>query len=278
MDSLPSPDNDLIAQARAGDEDAFAQLVLRHQGAIKSYLYRLTACREDAEDLVQEVWIGVYTRLAAFEERSSVRAWLFAIATQLAMDHDRARARWPVDAQDKAKALAAADPEIPDLLRRTQWESPHARYEIREHIDFCFTCMLKTLPLEEHIALMLVDIYDFSDAEAAEVLGRSVDVGNQLLLQARTTMKGIFEQRCALINLQGVCHQCTELNSLFNPHQAEQQELMKLDLVRAAQEPAGQDLYALRTALVRSIDPLNAAGTNLHEVMMQVVRQASGTG
>jgi len=48
-------DNELVAQATSGDEDAFAQLVLRHQGTIKSYLYRLTACREDAEDLAQEV-------------------------------------------------------------------------------------------------------------------------------------------------------------------------------------------------------------------------------
>jgi hypothetical protein len=64
---------------------------------------------------------------------------------------------------------------------------------------------------------------------------------------------------------------------LFNPHQAEPQELAKLDLVQAAQEPANQDLFELRTALVHSIDPLNGAGTNLHEVMMRVVRQASGS-
>jgi RNA polymerase sigma-70 factor, ECF subfamily len=261
----------------SGDEDAFAQLVLRHQGTIKSYLYRLTACREDAEDLAQEVWIQSFTRLGTFEGRSSVRTWLFAIATHVATEHHRVRARWPVDAQDKAKALAAADPEIPGILRRTHWESPRARYEMREHVDFCFTCIMKTLPLDEHIALMLCDIYAFTAHEAAEVLGRSVEVVAPLLHEARTAMRHIFEQRCSLINQQGGCHQCTELNSLFNPHQAEPQELAKLDLVQAAQEPANQDLFELRTALVHSIDPLNAAGTNLHEVMMRVVRQASGS-
>jgi RNA polymerase sigma-70 factor (ECF subfamily) len=274
---MDSSDHALVARATSGDEDAFAQLVLRHQAPIKSYLYRLTACREDAEDLAQEVWIGVFTRLGTFDGRSSVRTWLFAIATHLAMEHHRAKARWPVDAQDKAKALASADPEIPEILRRTHWESPHARYEMREHIDFCFTCIMKTLPLEEHIAFMLCELYDFTGIEAAEVLGRSVEIVKDLLHQARTTMNRIFEQRCALINQQGVCHQCTELNGLFNPHQSEERELMTLDLVRAAQEPTRQDLFALRTALVRSIDPLNAAGTNLHEVIMQVVRQASGS-
>jgi RNA polymerase sigma-70 factor, ECF subfamily len=270
-------DSDLVAQVTSGNEDAFAQLVLRHQGTIKSYLYRLTACREDAEDLAQEVWIQSFTRLGTVEGRSSVRTWLFAIATLVAMEHHRVRARWPVDAQDKAKALAAADPEIPGILRRTHWESPRARYEMREHVDFCFTCIMKTLPLDEHIALMLCDIYAFTAHEAAEVLGRSVEVVAPLLHEARTAMRHIFEQRCSLINQQGGCHQCTELNSLFNPHQAEPQELAKLDLVQAAQEPANQDLFELRTALVHSIDPLNAAGTNLHEVMMRVVRQASGS-
>jgi RNA polymerase sigma-70 factor (ECF subfamily) len=270
-------DSDLVAQVTSGNEDAFAQLVLRHQGTIKSYLYRLTACREDAEDLAQEVWIQSFTRLGTVEGRSSVRTWLFAIATLVAMEHHRVRARWPVEAQDKAKALAAADPEIPGILRRTHWESPRARYEMREHVDFCFTCIMKTLPLDEHIALMLCDIYAFTAHEAAEVLGRSVEVVTPLLHEARTAMRHIFEQRCSLINQQGGCHQCTELNSLFNPHQAEPQELAKLDLVQAAQEPANQDLFELRTALVHSIDPLNAAGTNLHEVMMRVVRQASGS-
>ena len=148
---------------------------------------------------------------------------------------------------------------------------------MREHIDFCFTCIMKTLPLEEHLAFMLCEIYDCTDAEAAEVLGRSVGAVNDLADQARTTMKRIFEQRCGLINPQGPCRQCPELNSLFNPHQAEPQELAKLELVRAAQHATPQDLFVLRTALVRSIDPLNAAGSNLHEVLMRVVRQASGS-
>ncbi len=270
-------DNELVAQATSGDEDAFAQLMLRHQGLMKSYLYRLTACREDAEDLAQEVWIQSFTRLGTFDGRCSVRAWLFAIATHMAREHHRVKARWPVEAQDKAKALAATDPEIPEILRRTHWESRRARYEMREHVDFCFTCIMKTLPLDEHIALLLCDIYAFTANEAAEVLGRSDDVVASLLHEARTAMRHVFEQRCSLINEQGACHQCTELNGLFNPHQAESQELAKLDLVQAAQEPLSQNLSALRTALVRSIDPLNAAGTNLHEVMMRVVRQASGS-
>jgi RNA polymerase sigma factor (sigma-70 family) len=274
---MDTSDTQLVVQAIAGDEDAFAQLVLRYQSVIKSYLYRLVARREEAEDLAQEVWIRVFTQLGKAAGYSSVRTWLFATATQVAMADDRVRTRFPVDAQDKAKALTDADPEILDFLHQTHWESPHARYEMREHIDFCFTCMMKALPLDEQVAFLLCEIYDCTDSEVAEALGRPVAAVQNLLDQARTTMQRIFEQRCSLINQQGLCHQCPELNGLFNPHQAEQQELAKLELVKAAQHAAPQDLFVLRTALVRSIDPLNAAGTNLHEALMQVVRQASGS-
>jgi RNA polymerase sigma-70 factor (ECF subfamily) len=274
---MNTSDRELVALAASGDEDAFAQLVARYQAAIKSYLYRLTACREDAEDLVQEVWIAVFTRLATLTERMEVRTWLFAITTDLAMGEPRVKARWPVEAQAKAKTQVASEPEVDDLLHRTHWESPRARYEMREHIDFCFTCIMKTLPLDEHIAFMLCDLYDLTAAEAAEVLGGSAADIDAAVRQARSTMAHIFEQRCGLIRQQGVCHLCAEFNSIFNPHQSEPQELARLDLVRAAQESEPPDLFALRTSLVRSIDPLNAAGTNLHEVLMRVVRQASGS-
>src|SRR5262245_44339247 len=135
---MDTSDSQLLAQAVSGDEEAFAQFVFRHQESIKSYLYRLAACREDAEDLTEELWIQICTRLGTFEGASSVRTWLFMIATQVAVRHPRVKARWPLEAQDKAKALAAANPEIPEILRRTHWESPRARYEMREHVDFCF--------------------------------------------------------------------------------------------------------------------------------------------
>jgi len=273
---MDTSDRDLVAQATAGDEEAFAQLVLRHQTTMKSYLYRLATCREDAEDLAQELWIHVFTRLATYTGRTSVRTWLFAMTTDLAVGHPRVQARWPIEAQEKAKALASSDPEIDDLLQRTHWESPRARYEMREHIDFCFTCIMKTLPLDEHLAFMLSELYDLTTGEVAEVLGSAAEDIDLLLQQARATMTEIFGQRCGLIRQQGVCQLCPEFNHLFNPHQSEPQELAKLELVQAAQAVDPPDLLTLRLALVRSIDPLNAAGTNLHEAIMQVVRQASG--
>jgi RNA polymerase sigma-70 factor, ECF subfamily len=274
---MPSSDTELVTQAVAGDHEAFEQLMLRYQAPLKSYLYRLMADREETDDLAQEVWLRVFNDLASYVGQPRVRTWLFGIATHLATDHPRIIARWPVDAQDKTWRLTSSDREVVDVLHQTHWESPQARYEMREHIDFCFTCLLKTLPLEQHLAFLLCELYDLTEAEAAGILDASPEVVQRLVEEARRTLDGLLQPRCGLINPQGTCHQCPEYNSAFNPHQDERQELGKLELLRAAEAGEGQDLFALRTAVVRRIDPLHAAGTNLHDVLMQVMWHASGT-
>jgi RNA polymerase sigma-70 factor, ECF subfamily len=274
---MPSSDTELVTQAAAGDQEAFEQLVERYQAPLKSYLYRLLADRQETDDLAQEVWLQVFSELASYDGQSSVRTWLFGIATRLARAHPRVMERWPVDAQDKAWRLTSTDREVVDVVHHTHWESPQARYDMREHIDFCFTCLLKTLPLEQHLVFLLGELYDITEPEAAALLDTSVEEVRRLLEEARRTLEGILQARCSLINPQGSCHQCAEYHSVFNPYQDEQKELDKLELVQAAKTAGGPDLFALRVALVRRIDPLHAAGANLHDVLMQVVRHASGT-
>jgi RNA polymerase sigma-70 factor (ECF subfamily) len=277
---MPAPMNpdekQLVAAARAGDEAAFNALMAAHGREIRSYLYRMTACREDAEDLAQVVWVRVFRNLSKFEARSSFRTWLFTIATSVARDHHRARQRWPVDAQDHARALAERGPETADEFRRVARESEAGRYEIREHVDFCLTCIMKTLPLEQQLAVMLADIYGFTAAEGAEVLGISLGVFKHLLHDARTTMERVFEHRCALISKTGVCHQCSELNGFFNLAQDQQAELAKLDLVRAAEDPNRTRLLEMRLALARGINPLHSEGADVQEAIMRVVQRAIG--
>jgi RNA polymerase sigma-70 factor (ECF subfamily) len=79
-----------------------------------------------------------------------------------------------------------------------------------------------------------------------------------------------------LINKQGVCHQCSHINEIFNPKQDQQEELMKLELVKASKKFNRDELFALRTVLVKAIDPLHASGTDLHESIMNCVRTAIG--
>jgi RNA polymerase sigma-70 factor, ECF subfamily len=254
--------------------ETFETLVKQHQSQLKSFLYRFMASREDVEDISQEAFIKAYQKQHLFKGESSFKTWLFAIATNLAKDHLRAKKRWTGDAQDKCKSLIGTSPELAKELRSINQNSEYGAYEIREHIDFCFTCIMKTLPLEQHLSLMLSDIYAFKIKEIAEILEATEGVIKHHLHDARTTMQNVFEHRCALINKEGVCNQCTELNG-FNNTKAETQRLVaEMKLVNAAKDPDKIKLFRIRTALVKTIDPLNAKGTNLHDFLLNCTRQA----
>ena len=97
-----------------------------------------------------------------------------------------------------------------------------------------------------------------------------------LLNDARNIMTGIFENRCALISKNGVCHQCSHINGMFNPKQNQQEELMKLELVKGSKKFNREELFTLRTILVKAIDPLHSSGTDMQDIIMRCVRTAIG--
>jgi RNA polymerase sigma-70 factor (ECF subfamily) len=267
---------ELLACAIAGDINAFQTLFAEFQNQLKSYLYRLLTDRNDVDDLTHDTFIRAFSKISTFNQDSSLKTWVFRIATNLAYDHLRKLKRWQADAQDRGADLAIGSEDV----RRVFWiahdTSPAGAYEMKEHIDFCFTCISKTLPIENQVALILKDIYDFQVSEICLILGKSEGVIKHLLIDARKIMTDIFEHRCALINKNGVCHQCSHINEIFNPKQNQQEELMKLELVKASKKYNREELFALRTVLVKAIDPLHAAGTDLHESIMNCVRTAIG--
>lgn len=269
--------NDLTLKAAMnGDINAFQTLFAEFQNQLKSYLYRLLANRSDAEDLTHDTFVRAFDKIGGFKGGSSLKTWVFQIATNLAFDYLRKRQRWLPDAQDKAKKLAQSDADIQQAFRRVNQNSAHGSYEIREHIDFCFTCISKTLLIENQIVLILKDVYDFSVTDIALIVAKTEGVVKHLLFDARQTMTEIFDQRCALVSKNGVCHQCSELNAVFNPKQNHQIELLKLDLVRKSDKSSQVELYRLRSNLVRTIDPLRSNGADLQDEIMKCTRQAVG--
>ncbi len=270
-------DPQLLAQAMAGDINAFQQLFSAFQPQLRSFLYRLTADRHDAEDLAQDTFVRAFANIASFRGEASLKTWVFRIGSNLGRDFLRQRKPWPIDAQDRAKSLAESRPDIQAAFVRTHLYDSRGAYEVREHIDFCFTCIGKTLPIEQQIALILKDMYDFRRHEIAEVLGLTEGVVKHLLHGARKTLGEVFYQRCALVNKQGACNQCSELAGIYNPRQVRHTALRKIEMVAAAERT--QDvakLYALRAELVRFIDPLQSSGADLQDVIMQCTRVAVG--
>jgi RNA polymerase sigma-70 factor (ECF subfamily) len=90
---------------------------------------------------------------------------------------------------------------------------------------------------------------------------------------ARNKMIQVFDHRCSLINKEGVCHQCTELNGIFNPRQDAQEELVKIDLVRKAADLDKQHLFDLRMQVLQNIDPFESAAAILQQAHLEHNRQ-----
>ena len=266
-----------LRQALEGDINAFQSLFGTFQPQLKSYLYRLTANRNDTEDLTHDTFIRAFDRLASFRGESSLKTWTFRIATNLAYNLLKRNKRWTNDVSEQAKALVLSDQALRSEIEDVHRSAPHAAYEIREHISTCFTCIGKNLPVENQIALILKDIYAFTVPEICEILDATEGTVKYLLQVGRRTMTAIFERRCALIAKEGVCHQCSELNGWFNPQQHQQEALMKIDLVRGSDKYDRDELYRMRADLVKAIDPLRSDGSDLQEILLRCNRLAMGT-
>jgi RNA polymerase sigma-70 factor (ECF subfamily) len=267
---------DLVESAQQGDIKAFHKLFSEFQNKLKSYLYRIIADRNDVDDIVQDTFVRAFDNIGSYQGKSSLKTWVFAIATNMARDLIRKRKRWPLDALDQACAAYKSSTETQQAYTKTSHRTPYSMFVIREHIDFCFTCISKTLPIEQQLALILKDIYEFKIKEIAVILNRSIAVVKHLLHDSRAKMIDIFDNRCALVNKNGTCHQCSELNGIFNPKQDARKELSKIKMTNAGQKEGKPELYSLRTRLVKGIDPLNADGANLHEFMIHNVRLLIG--
>ena len=199
-------DQDLLQLAQKGDIRAFHTLFLAFQPQLKSYLYRLVANRNDMEDLVQDVFIIAFENIKGFRGEASLKTWVFTIATNRARKHLKHSQRWVTDTFDHTRQLAYADGQMMELIDHSHQNAPQGTYEIREHIDYCFTCVTKMLPLKQQITLILKDIYGFKISEIAGILDTSESIVKHALHNARNTMIRIFDKTCALVNKNGVCN------------------------------------------------------------------------
>jgi RNA polymerase sigma-70 factor (ECF subfamily) len=265
-----------LKNALAGDINSFQTLFAGFQTQLKSYLYRLVTDRNDVDDLTHDTFIRAFDKISTFHQDSSLKTWVFKIATNLAYDHLRKLKRWPADAQDQGATLAIGTEEIAQSFRIVHQTFNAGAYEMKEHIDFCFTCISKTLPIENQVAMILKDIYDFPVKEICLILDKTEGVVKHLLNFSRDTMTTIFDNRCALVNKNGVCDQCSQLNGIFNPKQDQQEQRMKLELVKESKKFNRVELFALRTQLVKAIDPLHSSGADLQDIIMRCTRTAIG--
>ncbi|MGZ3931595.1 MAG: RNA polymerase sigma factor [Bacteroidia bacterium] len=243
--------------------DLLNQEFKNHLGQLKSYLLRITASVADAEDLAQDTYIKAVEKLNTFRGEASLKTWLFAIASNLAKDNLRAQKRWTENVTDITKAAALSNEQFFREAMNIRMTSPNGQYEAKEHIAFCFTCISKSLPLEQQLCVFLKEVYEFKVSEISTILNATEAMVKYYLHTGRSKMIQVFDGRCALINKEGVCHQCSELNGIFNPKQNAQEELMKTEMVREAGKKDKEQLFDLRMQILKETDPFTSKASEL---------------
>ena len=190
-----------IARARAGDEEAFRELTDPYRRELQLHAYRIVGSTQDAEDLLQETLLAAWRGIEGFQERASLRSWLYRIATNRSLDALRASRRRPEDMlrlTEVPEPTRRAEPvwlePYPDVLFEgipDEAPGPEARYETREAIVLAFIVGLQHLPPQQRAVLVLRDVLGFRAAEVARMLDASAASVNSLLRRAREA----FESR-----------------------------------------------------------------------------------
>lgn len=191
---------DLLARARAGDGDAFGELTEPHRRELQLHCYRILGSVQDAEDVLQDTLLAAWRGLGGFEERSTLRAWLYRVATNRCLNALRAARRRPA----AAWPLPDLEPPEPSRMGEVTWLEPYpdalldglpdappgpeARYELTEAISLAFVTALQLLPPRQRAVLILRDVLGYHAAEVAEMLETTVESVTSALKRARASL------------------------------------------------------------------------------------------
>jgi RNA polymerase sigma-70 factor, ECF subfamily len=198
----------LLAAAREGDQDAFARLVELYRSPLQAHCYRMLGSVHDAEDAMQDVLLRAWRALDRFEGRSSLRSWLYTIATNTCLNAIERRPKrvLPVDHTGPTPGdVAPGDPVVesiwvepyPDEMLGVQDGpyAPEARYEQRESLELAFVAALQHLPANQRAVLILREVLGFSAKEVAASLQTTTASVNSALQRARAAVEERVPER-----------------------------------------------------------------------------------
>lgn len=241
------------------DRESFESSVRPLLPKLRSFALRMVAHPDDAEELVQDALLKAHRGLASYRGGSALSTWVFSILTRCCLDHLRKRRRWRWDAQHHARA----DPDAPHDEVMAMLAKPGSEYDAREHLAFCFSCVARSLSPEEAAALLLREVFEFSNREAATICGVSESVLRHRLSAARHAMQDAYEGLCGLVAKTGVCHQCSGLRDAA-PAQNRGVPTPELPASREGR-------WRVRLDVVRDADLLEGKAADLHRFMFRLV-------
>jgi len=192
---------DLIARAQAGDGNAFDELTKPYRQELQVHCYRMLGSFHDAQDVLQDTLLSAWQGLGEFEQRASLRTWLYRIATNRCLNARRSASR----RQAKEWDVPGVEPPEPTRLGEVVWLEPYpdtlldgvidaspgpeAHYEQSESVSLAFVTALQLLPRRQVAVLVLRDVLGFHASEVAEMLEATVDSVNSALKRARASLQ-----------------------------------------------------------------------------------------
>ena len=183
------PEADTLTAAQRGDEAAFERLVAVYRSELHAHCYRMLGSVHDADDALQETLLAAWRGLAGFEGRSSLRSWLYRIATHACLRLAATRHRRA--APDFLPACADVN-DLGDWMAEPLWLEPYPtpedRYTELENVELAYVAALQHLPASQRAVLILREVLQFPAAEVAQILDGSVASVNSSLQRARKTM------------------------------------------------------------------------------------------
>ena len=210
-------ERELLEAARRADGDAYGRLVGPYRAELRAHCYRMLGSAADAEDALQETLLRAWRGLPKFESRSSVRSWLYKIATNVCLREAERRPKrvLPVDygpAADPHDGLAEPvteavwlEPYPDDRLDPASGPAgPDARYEQRESVEIAFIAALQHLPARQRAVLILRDVLGFSARETATALETTPVSVDSALQRAHKTVDQRLPKRSQQATLRSL--------------------------------------------------------------------------
>jgi RNA polymerase sigma-70 factor (ECF subfamily) len=189
-----------MSRARAGDGEAFRELTEPYHRELQVHCYRMLGSFQDAEDVLQDTLLAAWQGFRGFEERASLRTWLYRIATNRCLNARRSASRrsakeWDVPNVEPPEPTRLGEivwlEPFPDTLLEGAIDAPgpDARYEQTEAVSLAFVTALQTLPPRQLAVLVLRDVLGFHAAEVADMLDSTAESVKSALKRARAGMQ-----------------------------------------------------------------------------------------
>jgi RNA polymerase sigma-70 factor (ECF subfamily) len=244
----------VVERARHGDLDALNRVVSLHEQTVARFVTSRVRSAADVEDVCQAVLCRACLKLGTFRGGSSVRTWMLSIARRAVADFHRG------DRSSLFLSLEALDGELDQSPYSVgaPGERVHRLCDACWRIERCVACLMRTLPVEAQLAVILCDIYGFTDQEASRLLNRKLGSLRRLLRTTRATLDSVSGGNCALVRKTGLeAERCAvlaaEQGTCRLPAVSRRRKVAAGHRARRARE---ERLTSLRDELVRELRAL----------------------